>query len=104
MSVQALYLQKRMSAADAIRVVRNGETVVVPTGVGEPPSLLAALGEARRDFRDVTVAQLLPVRKYGYFDAETAEHVRHTAYFRSEERRVGKECEDLCRSRWSPYH
>ena len=23
---------------------------------------------------------------------------------KSEERRVGKECEDLCRSRWSPYH
>ena len=26
------------------------------------------------------------------------------ARMRSEERRVGKECEDLCRSRWSPYH
>ena len=24
--------------------------------------------------------------------------------FRSEERRVGKECFRLCRSRWSPYH
>ena len=24
--------------------------------------------------------------------------------FRSEERRVGKECVFLCRSRWSPYH
>ena len=24
--------------------------------------------------------------------------------FRSEERRVGKECCALCRSRWSPYH
>ena len=23
---------------------------------------------------------------------------------RSEERRVGKECVSLCRSRWSPYH
>jgi hypothetical protein len=23
---------------------------------------------------------------------------------RSEERRVGKECRRLCRSRWSPYH
>ena len=23
---------------------------------------------------------------------------------RSEERRVGKECDRLCRSRWSPYH
>ena len=25
-------------------------------------------------------------------------------YARSEERRVGKECLRLCRSRWSPYH
>ena len=24
--------------------------------------------------------------------------------YRSEERRVGKECEVPCRSRWSPYH
>jgi toxin CptA len=28
---------------------------------------------------------------------------RHPAV-RSEERRVGKECRRLCRSRWSPYH
>src|SRR3546814_14360117 len=26
------------------------------------------------------------------------------ARFRSEERRVGKECVSTCRSRWSPYH
>ena len=26
------------------------------------------------------------------------------AMYRSEERRVGKECLRLCRSRWSPYH
>ena len=26
------------------------------------------------------------------------------ALTRSEERRVGKECSELCRSRWSPYH
>ena len=43
MSVQALYQQKRMSATDAIRVVKNGDTIVVPTAVGEPPSLLTAL-------------------------------------------------------------
>src|SRR3546814_1652594 len=28
----------------------------------------------------------------------------HAAYYRSEERRVGKECVSTCRSRWSPYH
>jgi hypothetical protein len=27
-----------------------------------------------------------------------------TSLQRSEERRVGKECRRLCRSRWSPYH
>ena len=26
------------------------------------------------------------------------------AKMRSEERRVGKECKSVCRSRWSPYH
>ena len=25
-------------------------------------------------------------------------------FTRSEERRVGKECASMCRSRWSPYH
>ena len=81
MSFQAKYQEKRMSAADAVRLVRNGEMIVVPTGVGEPPSLLTALSEQRRDFRGVQVAQILPLRKYGYFDTETLEHVRHTAYF-----------------------
>src|SRR3546814_13521927 len=30
-------------------------------------------------------------------------HMQHID-FRSEERRVGKECVSTCRSRWSPYH
>ena len=36
--------------------------------------------------------------------AITAETVRVVAMMRSEERRVGKECSAVCRSRWSPYH
>src|SRR3546814_10537866 len=31
-------------------------------------------------------------------------NARQTLPFRSEERRVGKECVSTCRSRWSPYH
>ena len=30
--------------------------------------------------------------------------VENDGMTRSEERRVGKECSELCRSRWSPYH
>ena len=80
-SFNPLYQQKRMKAADALRQVNNGDTIVVPSGVGEPPNLLTALSEQRRDFRGVQVAQILPLIKYGYFDPETAEHVRHLAYF-----------------------
>ena len=89
MSMQSLYQQKRMSAADAVRVVRNGDTIIVPTAVGEPPALLTALSEQRRDFHDVRVAQILAVRKYGYFDHETVDHVRHEAYFFSGASRAG---------------
>jgi acyl-CoA hydrolase len=81
MSFQALYQQKRQSAADAIRVLRNGDSIVVPSGVGEPPALLTALSEARRDFHGIQVSQILPVRKFGYIDPETVDNVRHTAYF-----------------------
>ena len=30
--------------------------------------------------------------------------IGHFGEARSEERRVGKECQSVCRSRWSPYH
>ena len=33
-----------------------------------------------------------------------AKKAQEYAEQRSEERRVGKECAQLCRSRWSPYH
>ena len=81
MTIRDVYQQKLGSASDAVRHVRNGDFIIVPTGVGEPPSLLAALSEQRRDFRDVKVAQILPMRKYAYIDPATVEHVRHVAFF-----------------------
>ena len=89
MHLPASYLQKRTSASDAMRHVRNGDSIIVPTGVGEPPTLLTALSEQRRNFQDVKVAQILAVRKYGYFDPETAHHVRHVALFLGPASRAG---------------
>jgi acyl-CoA hydrolase len=81
MAHKLLYQQKLMSPADAVRQVRNGDAIIIPTGVGEPPTLLTALSEQRRDFRDVKVSQILAVRKYGYIDPETVDHIRHAAFF-----------------------
>ena len=81
MSFNSLYQQKRMKAADALRQVNNGDIIIVPTGVGEPPTLLNALSEQRRDFRDVQGRANPACAKYGYIDPDTAEHVRHVAFF-----------------------
>ena len=89
MSVSELYRQKRTNAADALRLVRDGDWIIVPTGAGEPPDLLTALSEQRRSFHDVKVAQILAMRKYGYIDPETLAHVRHVALFYGGATRAG---------------
>jgi acyl-CoA hydrolase len=81
MSFQTLYQSKRCTPEDAIDQLRNGDFIVVPTGVGEPPTLLKALSAQRRRFQDIKVAQILAVRKFGYFETDTSDHVRHMAFF-----------------------
>ena len=80
-SVQALYQSKRGTTDDALAHLRDGDSIIVPSGVGEPPTLLTALSEQRRRWSGVKVAQILALRKYGYFDASTEQHVRHVALF-----------------------
>ena len=89
MTVQALYLQKRTTAADAVRHVHNGDTIIVSTGVGEPPTLLTELFTQRHSFQNVKVAQILALRKYAYFDPETVANVRHVALFYGPASRAG---------------
>ena len=89
MSVKDEYKKKLTTPDVAIGLVHNDDVIIVPTGVGEPPALLEALSEQRRALRNVRVAQTLPLRKFAYFDPETAENVRHTAYFFSAVSRPG---------------
>ena len=60
-----------------------------------------------RDEKKVALATLLQQLK-GYVqtiaDANVENGASIIASAGSEERRVGKECRALCRSRWSPYH
>ena len=51
--------------------------------------------------RDLNLEVVYMPEKEEYF--VESEDVNRTG-LRSEERRVGKECLRLCRSRWSPYH
>ncbi|WP_409485272.1 acetyl-CoA hydrolase/transferase family protein [Arsenicicoccus dermatophilus] len=97
LTAQDTYRRKLTSAHDAVRLVRDGETIVVPTGVGEPPSLLEALSERRRELHGVAVEQIIPFRSFDYYDPETVDHVRHTAYFYGGPTRPGGQ------AGWIPY-
>lgn len=79
--MQAQYDGKRCSPSEALDLLRDGDTIIVPCGAGEPPALLHALSDQRTRFHDVKVAQILAMRKYAYFDCDTAHHVRHVALF-----------------------
>jgi len=88
-TLSALYQRKLSSPSDAVKHVRDGDFIIVSTGVGEPPALLTALSEQRHQFNDVKVAQILALRKYAYFDPTTAHHVRHVALFYGPASRAG---------------
>ena len=71
--------------------------------------------QAARLLRDLGILEALRANRSGLTLEEIAGKVDASRYgvvvlleaglaVRSEERRVGKECALLCRSRWSPYH
>lgn len=80
-TVHELYAAKRTDAVSALAHLQDNDMIIVPTGVGEPPTLLGALSEARTRWQGIRVAQILAMRKYGYFEPDTARHVRHAALF-----------------------
>ena len=77
----------------------------------DKPALLAHVLErkpavvvAARSLRD-QVASLAPTTVALFTSNVALAHsIIKQRYARSEERRVGKECASMCRSRWSPYH
>jgi pyridoxine 5-phosphate synthase len=99
---------------DFVRAVRPHQVTFVPDSVGQFTSDHGWRfpEDAERLRPLIAEAQALGVRVSLFMDPEPAQMAGAAAtgaervelYTRSEERRVGKECRRLCRSRWSPYH
>jgi ATP-dependent DNA helicase RecG len=80
--------------------VRRGR--VEDPGTRDPGELLRGLGLAREG--TLLRAALVLFGRDDALELRAPQCLLRVARFRSEERRVGKECRRLCRSRWSPYH
>ena len=91
----------------AIAVTGNGPIEGAKVDAKLSGALSAVQINATGSFRDATLNARVALKPFagGVFESATlALGSRKVSGARSEERRVGKECEDLCRSRWSPYH
>src|SRR3546814_17217764 len=65
--------------------------------------ILEKIGDS--DIRPQVMEQVLRSQTQAYYSPENVGHFGLSlGSYRSEERRVGKECVSTCRSRWSPYH
>src|ERR1035438_10774533 len=98
-----------MTASFAAKPLLNLAPVVNGAGVNViAPAASAKLDRAERGMKRLRALGFLPSLGHHafqkgplYFAGTTAQRLEDLhAAFRSEERRVGKEC----RSRWSPYH
>src|SRR3546814_6924451 len=79
-------------------LVTGVQTCALPIFDGEPRLLVLAHDE--RAHRQLPAL----VDREGHTHLVELSPHGHAGRFRSEERRVGKECVSTCRSRWSPYH
>ena len=76
------YKTKLRSAHDAVGLIEDGDFVITPTGVGQPPTLLRALSDRRREFSGVKVTGILTMIELDYYDdMETQQNVRHVSCF-----------------------
>lgn len=86
-NVKELYKQKLQSAEEAIKLVQNGDTIVV--SYGEPTLFLTALSDHRREYQDVKISQYLGQIKWGFCDPETYDNVRQVTLFTGSAQRQG---------------
>jgi LysR family hydrogen peroxide-inducible transcriptional activator len=94
------HARRCVSAADDITALARAsrDPLAGPLRLGVIPTLAPYL----MPFVLPIAAEALPAAPLMLYEDLTANLLQ--ALTRSEERRVGKECRRLCRSRWSPYH
>ena len=91
--------KSRQLVIEKVEKLVNGESrSVVPGGPGEPEETISVIDQPGvHEARDTAPS---PSGQWPHPPPPVGQETPG----RSEERRVGKECLRLCRSRWSPYH
>jgi len=77
-----------VTAAEAVKAVRSGDTIMVANACGEPRTLLEALAGRAGELRDVRTAAVLVLGRPAYLRSDIAPSIRHISLFCSTQTRV----------------
>jgi 4-hydroxybutyrate CoA-transferase len=75
------YLEKRRTAAEAVKVIRSGDCVYIHPGCSEPEQLVKAMVARADELRKVKVIHILTTGRADYVRPEMAGSFRHVALF-----------------------
>ena len=75
------YKNKIVSAAEALKIVKSGDRVVIGHACGEPPALVAALVERAPELRNVEIVHMVAMGPAKYAQPGMESSFRHNALF-----------------------
>jgi acyl-CoA hydrolase/GNAT superfamily N-acetyltransferase len=78
---QERYADKLMTARDALRVIKRGQTVFVGSGASGPQVLVEEMAKWADDFADLRVVHLLTLIPAPYAELKFEHRFRHNAFF-----------------------
>ncbi|NLM96088.1 MAG: acetyl-CoA hydrolase/transferase family protein, partial [Halanaerobiaceae bacterium] len=80
---QRLFNEKLISAREAAEKVNSGDNIVTGLGCGGAIAFLEELAKRKKELRDVTIHQMLPLYDFTYFKEGMEEYIRHNSWFNS---------------------
>lgn len=81
MNWQEHYINKTCTAADAVRCIKSGDTVVVAHACGEPRSLTSAISDRYAELENVKVVHRIGMGECRYAQPGMEPHFRHMSLF-----------------------
>ncbi|WP_265459907.1 acetyl-CoA hydrolase/transferase family protein [Enterococcus sp. HY326] len=74
-------MSKYVTAEEAVKVIKDGDSVVIGLGCGEPSAVIREFGKRIPELKNVVTSQMLPLGTSPYSQPEAIGHVRHNSLY-----------------------
>lgn len=81
MKWQTVYDGRIKEAAEAVRIIKSGQRVVIGHACGEPQALVEAMAERKSELQSVEIVHMVAMGKASYCLPEMEGHFRHNSLF-----------------------